>query len=146
MSCEAHRLAGSSSGFFSIDPDGSGPLTHTVVYCNMSGEGIRTRTSTHAHAHLHTDIKDITLLVWVCVYCVCFMCPEEKVWMVIGHNSSKPVSVRGSSFQKPHIMKLNYSASLQQLATLLHRAQHCQQEVAYRCRKSRLFNTWGRGE
>ncbi|XP_017314493.2 contactin-associated protein-like 5 isoform X2 [Ictalurus punctatus] len=103
MSCEAHRLAGSSSGFFSIDPDGSGPLTHTVVYCNMS---------------------------------------EEKVWMVIGHNNSKPVSVQGSSFQKPHVMKLNYSASLQQLTTLLHRAQHCQQEVVYRCRKSRLFNTW----
>ncbi|XP_060767941.1 contactin-associated protein-like 5 [Neoarius graeffei] len=103
MSCEAHRLAGSSSGFFSIDPDGSGPLTHTVVYCNMS---------------------------------------EEKVWMVIGHNSSKPVHVQGSSFQKPHVMKLNYSASLLQLTTLLHRAQHCQQEVIYRCRKSRLFNTW----
>ncbi|KAB5526222.1 hypothetical protein PHYPO_G00149200 [Pangasianodon hypophthalmus] len=103
VSCEAHRLAGSSSGFFSIDPDGSGPLTHTVVYCNMS---------------------------------------EEKVWMIIGHNSSKPVSVQGSSFQKPHVMKLNYSASLQQLTTLLHRAQHCQQEVMYLCRKSRLFNTW----
>ncbi|KAG7315384.1 hypothetical protein KOW79_021472 [Hemibagrus wyckioides] len=102
VSCEAHRLAGSSSGFFSIDPDGSGPLTHTVVYCNMSA---------------------------------------EKVWTVIGHNSSEPVSVQGSSFQKPHIMKLNYSASLQQLTTLLHRAQHCQQEVMYRCRKSRLFNT-----
>ncbi|KAK3527922.1 hypothetical protein QTP86_011750 [Hemibagrus guttatus] len=36
VSCEAHRLAGSSSGFLSIDPDGSGPLTHTIVYCNMS--------------------------------------------------------------------------------------------------------------
>ncbi|GAA6072963.1 contactin-associated protein-like 5 isoform X1 [Tachysurus ichikawai] len=103
VSCEAHRLAGSSSGFFSIDPDGSGPLTHTVVYCNMS---------------------------------------EEKVWMVIGHNNSMPVNVQGSNFQKPHVMKLNYSASLQQLTTLLHRAQHCQQEVMYRCRKSRLFNTW----
>ncbi|KAM9493648.1 contactin-associated protein-like 5 isoform 1-T1 [Clarias gariepinus] len=103
VSCEAHRLAGSSSGFFSIDPDGSGPLTHTVVYCNMS---------------------------------------EEKVWMVIAHNSSKPVSIQGSSFQNPHVMNLNYSASLHQLTTLMHRAQQCQQEVMYRCRKSRLFNTW----
>uniref|UniRef100_A0A8B9K4I3 Contactin associated protein-like 5b n=1 Tax=Astyanax mexicanus TaxID=7994 RepID=A0A8B9K4I3_ASTMX len=102
-SCEAHRLTGSASGFFSIDPDGSGPLRPTVVYCNMT---------------------------------------EDKVWMVVGHNSSVAVSVKGSSLQKPHVMKLNYSATLQQLSTLLHRAEHCQQEVLYRCRKSRLFNTW----
>uniref|UniRef100_W5L3K4 Contactin associated protein-like 5b n=1 Tax=Astyanax mexicanus TaxID=7994 RepID=W5L3K4_ASTMX len=101
-SCEAHRLTGSASGFFSIDPDGSGPLRPTVVYCNMT----------------------------------------DKVWMVVGHNSSVAVSVKGSSLQKPHVMKLNYSATLQQLSTLLHRAEHCQQEVLYRCRKSRLFNTW----
>lgn len=72
------------------------------------------------------------------------MCPEEKVWMEIAHNSSKPVSIQGSSFQNPHVMNLNYSASLHQLTTLMHRAQQCQQEVMYRCRKSRLFNTWGK--
>ncbi|XP_066511823.1 contactin-associated protein-like 5 [Hoplias malabaricus] len=102
-SCEAHRLTGSASGFFSIDPDGSGPLKPTIVYCNMT---------------------------------------EDKVWMVVGHNSSVAVSVKGSSLQKPHVMKLNYSATLQQLSTLLQRAQHCHQQVLYRCRKSRLFNTW----
>uniref|UniRef100_A0A3Q3N890 Contactin associated protein family member 5 n=1 Tax=Mastacembelus armatus TaxID=205130 RepID=A0A3Q3N890_9TELE len=37
-SCEAYKLLGSSSGFFSIDPDGSGPLGPTQVYCNMTGE------------------------------------------------------------------------------------------------------------
>ncbi|KAK6315407.1 hypothetical protein J4Q44_G00149360 [Coregonus suidteri] len=35
-SCEAYRLTGSSSGYFSIDPDGSGPLAPTQVYCNMT--------------------------------------------------------------------------------------------------------------
>uniref|UniRef100_A0A8C7S4C4 Contactin associated protein-like 5a n=1 Tax=Oncorhynchus mykiss TaxID=8022 RepID=A0A8C7S4C4_ONCMY len=35
-SCEAYRLTGSSSGLFSIDPDGSGPLGPTQVYCNMT--------------------------------------------------------------------------------------------------------------
>uniref|UniRef100_A0A8K9X8T2 Contactin associated protein-like 5a n=1 Tax=Oncorhynchus mykiss TaxID=8022 RepID=A0A8K9X8T2_ONCMY len=35
-SCEAYRLTGSSSGYFSIDPDGSGPLAPTLVYCNMT--------------------------------------------------------------------------------------------------------------
>uniref|UniRef100_A0A4W4EFX4 Contactin associated protein family member 5b n=1 Tax=Electrophorus electricus TaxID=8005 RepID=A0A4W4EFX4_ELEEL len=102
-SCEAHRLMGSASGFFSIDPDGSGPLSPAVVYCNMT---------------------------------------EEKVWMVVDHNIMGQVTVMGSSPQKPHVMKLNYSATLSQLSTLLHRAEQCQQEVVYRCRKSRLFNTW----
>lgn len=37
-SCEAYKLLGSSSGFYSIDPDGSGPLGPTQVYCNMTGE------------------------------------------------------------------------------------------------------------
>ncbi|TKS67821.1 Contactin-associated protein-like 5 [Collichthys lucidus] len=36
-SCEAYKLIGSSSGFYSIDPDGSGPLGPTPVYCNMTG-------------------------------------------------------------------------------------------------------------
>uniref|UniRef100_A0A673X3S3 Contactin-associated protein-like 5 n=1 Tax=Salmo trutta TaxID=8032 RepID=A0A673X3S3_SALTR len=35
-SCEAYRLTGSSSGYFSIDPDGSGSLAPTQVYCNMT--------------------------------------------------------------------------------------------------------------
>uniref|UniRef100_A0A8C7KLS5 Contactin-associated protein-like 5 n=1 Tax=Oncorhynchus kisutch TaxID=8019 RepID=A0A8C7KLS5_ONCKI len=35
-SCEAYRLTGGSSGFFSVDPDGSGPLGPTQVYCNMT--------------------------------------------------------------------------------------------------------------
>lgn len=37
-SCEAYKLIGSSSGFYAIDPDGSGPLGPTQVYCNMTGE------------------------------------------------------------------------------------------------------------
>uniref|UniRef100_A0A8C2DLJ9 Contactin associated protein-like 5b n=1 Tax=Cyprinus carpio TaxID=7962 RepID=A0A8C2DLJ9_CYPCA len=103
-SCEAHRLTGSASGFFSIDPDGSGPLKSTVVYCNITG--------------------------------------ETSVWTVVNHNSTEMVRVQGSSLQKPHVMKFNYSTSLEQLRTLVGRSEQCQQEVVYLCRKSRLFNTW----
>uniref|UniRef100_A0A672ZVX2 Contactin associated protein-like 5a n=1 Tax=Sphaeramia orbicularis TaxID=375764 RepID=A0A672ZVX2_9TELE len=41
-SCEAYKLIGSSSGFYSIDPDGSGPLGPTQVYCNMTEERVWT--------------------------------------------------------------------------------------------------------
>ncbi|TRY69771.1 hypothetical protein DNTS_021678 [Danionella cerebrum] len=41
-SCEAHRLTGSASGFFSVDPDGSGSLKSTVVYCNITDEKVWT--------------------------------------------------------------------------------------------------------
>nr|XP_029517782.1 contactin-associated protein-like 5 [Oncorhynchus nerka] len=41
-SCEAYRLTGSSSGYFSIDPDGSGPLAPTQVYCNMTEDKVWT--------------------------------------------------------------------------------------------------------
>ncbi|GAA6095802.1 contactin-associated protein-like 5 isoform X2 [Tachysurus ichikawai] len=41
-SCEAYRLAGSTSGYFSVDPDGSGPLGPIQVYCNMTEEKVWT--------------------------------------------------------------------------------------------------------
>ncbi|KAG7266260.1 hypothetical protein CRUP_017523, partial [Coryphaenoides rupestris] len=102
-SCEAYKLTGSSSGYYSIDPDGSGPLGPTRVYCNMT---------------------------------------EDKVWTVLDHSSSAPVRVQGSSPQKPYVMKFNYSASPEQLRAIVTAAEQCQQEVVYRCRKSRLFNGW----
>ncbi|KAJ3592556.1 hypothetical protein NHX12_007683 [Muraenolepis orangiensis] len=102
-SCEAYRLTGSSSGYYSIDPDGSGPLGPARVYCNMT---------------------------------------EDKVWTVLDHSSSVPVRVQGSSPQKPYIMGFNYSASPEQLRAIVAGAEQCQQEVVYRCRKSRLFNAW----
>ncbi|XP_035770642.1 contactin-associated protein-like 5 [Neolamprologus brichardi] len=101
-SCEAYKLSGSSSGFYFIDPDGSGPLGPTQVYCNMT---------------------------------------EKKVWTVLSHNSTAPVTVQTSSLQKPHVMTFNYSASAEQLRAIVSGSEQCQQEVVYNCRKSRLFNT-----
>uniref|UniRef100_A0A6Q2ZBP8 Contactin associated protein-like 5a n=1 Tax=Esox lucius TaxID=8010 RepID=A0A6Q2ZBP8_ESOLU len=104
-SCEAHRQMESKSGYFYIDPDGSGPQKAMLVYCNMT---------------------------------------EDVVWTVVGHINSGYVNQRvtGSTPQKPYIMRFNYTASLEQLRTLIGRSKHCQQEVVYSCRKSRLFNTW----
>lgn len=48
-SCEAYKLSGSSSGFYTIDPDGSGPLGPAPVYCNMTGEFIAVHLSPLFH-------------------------------------------------------------------------------------------------
>ncbi|XP_053732333.1 contactin-associated protein-like 5 isoform X1 [Synchiropus splendidus] len=101
-SCEAYKLIGSSSGFFSIDPDGSGPLGPAQVYCNMT---------------------------------------DDKVWTVLAHNITAPVRLQSSSQHRPHIMTFNYSASSEQLQAIVSRSEHCQQEVVYNCKRSRLFNT-----
>uniref|UniRef100_A0A673KV94 Contactin-associated protein-like 5 n=1 Tax=Sinocyclocheilus rhinocerous TaxID=307959 RepID=A0A673KV94_9TELE len=99
-SCEHYRLAGSTSGYFSVDPDGSGPLDPIQVYCNIT------------------------------------------VWTVVRHNSSNAVRVRGSTLQKPHVGWFNYSASSEQLKALVSLSEHCEQRIAYHCRRSRLFNPW----
>nr|XP_061826904.1 contactin-associated protein-like 5 [Nerophis lumbriciformis] len=101
-SCEAYKLIGGSSGFYAIDPDGSGPLGAAQVYCNMT---------------------------------------EEKVWTVLAHNSTSPVRVQASTLQAPHVVALDYGASAAQLQAIVSRSEHCQQEVVYSCKRSRLFNT-----
>uniref|UniRef100_A0A8C1KM99 Contactin associated protein-like 5a n=1 Tax=Cyprinus carpio TaxID=7962 RepID=A0A8C1KM99_CYPCA len=102
-SCEHYRLAGSTSGYFPIDLDGSGPLDPIQVYCNITG---------------------------------------NKVWTVVRHNSSNAVRVRGSTLQKPYVGWFNYSASFEQLKALVSLSEHCEQRIAYHCRRSRLFNPW----
>lgn len=99
--------------------------------------------------------NDVTFWVWteeVFVFCICificlFIClclPEQKVWTVVLHNTTNAVKVQGSSLERPHVMRFNYSASPDQLHVLVAGSDQCQQEVVYQCRKSRLFNHWGK--
>ncbi|KAK2868852.1 hypothetical protein Q7C36_000723 [Tachysurus vachellii] len=102
-SCEAYRNKASPSGIFTIDPDGSGPLDHTLVNCTNA---------------------------------------QDKLWTVVGHDHLQPVSVQGSTPRSPYVLIFNYSISPYHIRSLVASAEHCQQEVTYRCRKSRLFDTW----
>ncbi|KAL2087594.1 hypothetical protein ACEWY4_016422 [Coilia grayii] len=67
---------------------------------------------------------------------------EDKVWTVVNHDQMGPVRVLGSTLQHPYTRSLNYSLPASHLRNLVTNSQHCQQEVIYQCRKSRLFNTW----
>ncbi|XP_067843200.1 contactin-associated protein-like 5 [Heptranchias perlo] len=53
-SCEAYRHKGRMSDFFSIDPDGSGPLKSLLVYCNMTEDKTWTVTQ-----HNNTELTKV---------------------------------------------------------------------------------------
>ncbi|XP_064142411.1 contactin-associated protein-like 4 isoform X2 [Loxodonta africana] len=98
QSCEAYKHRGYSSGFYHIDPDGSGPLEPFLVFCNIT----------------------------------------DAPWTVLHHNSSSLTRVKGASPTRPHSADFQYQAGAGQLLATVMRAGHCQQELAYHCRRSRL--------
>lgn len=65
--------------------------------------------------------------------------------MVIQHNNSELTRVRPSSGVKQHSIHFDYSAEDQQLVAAISQSEHCEQELSYHCRKSRLLNTPGSG-
>ncbi|XP_060683716.1 contactin-associated protein-like 5 [Hemiscyllium ocellatum] len=103
QSCETYKHTGNTSGFFSIDPDGSGPQRPLLVYCNMT---------------------------------------EDRTWTIIQHNNTKETKLHSSpNHDKPYVASFNYSANVEQLQTMIDHAEHCEQEIAYHCKNSRLLNT-----
>ncbi|CAF96077.1 unnamed protein product, partial [Tetraodon nigroviridis] len=101
-SCEAYKHAGSTSGLFHIDVDGSGPIRPQLVYCNMT---------------------------------------EENTWMEIQHNNTELTQVRAAPGANQRSVHFDYSAREEQLAAAIGQSEHCEQELSYHCRKSRLLNT-----
>uniref|UniRef100_A0A8C1LGR8 Contactin associated protein-like 5 like n=1 Tax=Cyprinus carpio TaxID=7962 RepID=A0A8C1LGR8_CYPCA len=66
----------------------------------------------------------------------------DKVWTVVGHDHMRPIDIQGSTPRSPFVLIFNYTISPYHLRSLVTSSEHCQQEVRYRCRKSRLFDTW----
>ena len=64
--------------------------------------------------------------------------------MTVQHNSTELARVKGSNPEKPYAMILNYGGSLEQLEALIDSSEHCEQEVTYYCKRSRLLNTPGK--
>uniref|UniRef100_A0A3B5K021 Contactin-associated protein-like 4 n=1 Tax=Takifugu rubripes TaxID=31033 RepID=A0A3B5K021_TAKRU len=101
-SCEAYKHAGSTSGHFYIDVDGSGPIGPQLVYCNMT---------------------------------------EENTWMIIQHNNTALTKLRPSPGLNHLSVHFDFLTEEEQLSAAIGQSEHCEQELSYRCRKSRLLNT-----
>ncbi|GAB5582496.1 contactin-associated protein-like 4 isoform X1 [Prionailurus iriomotensis] len=64
----------------------------------------------------------------------------ETAWTVIQHNGSDLTRVRNTNPENPYAGFFEYVASMEQLQATINLADHCEQELTYYCKKSRLAN------
>ncbi|XP_030780816.1 contactin-associated protein-like 4 isoform X5 [Rhinopithecus roxellana] len=64
----------------------------------------------------------------------------ETTWTIIQHNGSELTRVRNTNPENPYAGFFEYVASMEQLQVTINRAEHCEQEFTYYCKKSRLVN------
>ncbi|KAM9046802.1 contactin-associated protein-like 4 isoform 5-T5 [Megaptera novaeangliae] len=64
----------------------------------------------------------------------------ETAWAIIQHNGSDVTRVRNTNPENPYAGLFEYVASMEQLQATVNRAEHCEQELTYYCKKSRLVN------
>lgn len=70
---------------------------------------------------------------------------EEHTWMVVQHNNTELTRLRPSPGVNQHSIYFDYSTADEQLLAAISQSEHCEQELSYHCRRSRLLNTPGRG-
>uniref|UniRef100_A0A3Q1MUR4 Contactin associated protein family member 4 n=1 Tax=Bos taurus TaxID=9913 RepID=A0A3Q1MUR4_BOVIN len=64
----------------------------------------------------------------------------ETAWTIIQHNGSGVTRVRNTNPENPYTGFFEYVASMEQLQATINRAEHCEQELTYYCKKSRLVS------
>ncbi|XP_034743563.1 contactin-associated protein-like 4 [Etheostoma cragini] len=113
----------------------SGATCHSSVY-QQSCEAYKHNGNTSGHFYIDVDgsgpIKPQP------VYC---NMTEENTWMVIQHNNTELTRVRPSPGVNQLSVQFDYSTEEEQLLTAISQSEHCEQELSYHCRKSRLLNT-----
>ena len=129
-SCEAYKHAGSTSGHFYIDVDGSGPIRPQLVYCNMTGEEEHPGQRPGFRSRLSPGCASAD--------------PEEHTWMTIQHNNSELTRLSPAPGRNQLSVHFDFFMEEEQLAAAISQSEHCEQELSYHCRKSRLLNTPGK--
>ncbi|XP_067425303.1 contactin-associated protein-like 4 isoform X2 [Emydura macquarii macquarii] len=64
----------------------------------------------------------------------------DMAWTIIQHNNTDLTRVKSANRENPHTVFFKYTANLEQLQATINYAEHCEQELAYHCKKSRLLN------
>ncbi|XP_028987778.1 contactin-associated protein-like 4 isoform X2 [Betta splendens] len=125
----------------------------TVFHCNCSDSGYTGATchssvyeqSCEAYKHVgnssghfYIDVDGSGPIGPQQVYC---NMTEENTWMVIQHNNTELTRVRPTPGVNQHLVHFDYMTEEEQLLAAIAQSEHCEQELSYHCRKSRLLNT-----
>ncbi|XP_024117188.1 contactin-associated protein-like 4 isoform X2 [Oryzias melastigma] len=125
----------------------------TTFHCNCSDTGYSGATchssvferSCEAYKHngntsgyFYIDVDGSGPIKPQLVYC---NMTEQNTWMMIQHNNTELTRVQPSPGADQHLVHFSYSSEEEQLLAAISQSQHCEQELSYRCRKSRLLNT-----
>ncbi|XP_036451045.1 contactin-associated protein-like 5 [Colossoma macropomum] len=112
----------------------SGATCHSSIY-EPSCEAYKHRGNTSGYYHV--DVDGSGPIKPQLIYCNM----SDKAWMVIQHNNTELTKLRASLGTNQHLAYFNYSADTKQLGAVISQAEHCEQELSYHCKKSRLLNT-----
>ncbi|KAM9349240.1 contactin-associated protein-like 4 [Symphorus nematophorus] len=113
----------------------SGATCHSSVY-EQSCEAYKHNGNTSGHFYI--DVDGSGPIKPQLVYC---NMTEENTWMVIQHNNTELTRLRPSPGGNQHSVHFDYLTEEEQLLAAISQSEHCEQELSYQCRKSRLLNT-----
>ncbi|XP_031139813.1 contactin-associated protein-like 4 isoform X1 [Sander lucioperca] len=125
----------------------------STFHCNCSNSGYRGATchssryeqscEAYKHkgntsGHYHIDVDGSGPIKPQLIYC---NMTEDMSWMVIQHNNTELTGVHSFPERNQHLTHFDYASDEEQLASIISQSEHCEQELSYHCRKSRLLNT-----
>ncbi|XP_070830443.1 contactin-associated protein-like 4 [Chaetodon trifascialis] len=113
----------------------SGATCHSSVY-EQSCEAYKHNGNTSGHFYI--DVDGSGPIKPQLVYC---NMTEDTTWMEIQHNNTEFTRLRPSAGGNQHSVHFDYFTEEEQLLAAISQSEHCEQELAYHCRKSRLLNT-----
>ncbi|XP_053188431.1 contactin-associated protein-like 4 [Scomber japonicus] len=111
----------------------SGATCHSSIY-EQSCEAYKHKGNTSGYYYI--DVDGSGPIRPQLIYC---NMTEEKTWMVIQHNNTELTRVRPLLSKTQHLAHFEYISEEAQLAAIISQSEHCEQELTYHCRKSRLL-------
>ncbi|XP_056149737.1 contactin-associated protein-like 2b [Lampris incognitus] len=66
---------------------------------------------------------------------------EDKAWTTVKNNLSPQTSVTSADQEGKSVLQLSYNMTTEQVLAITNNAEHCEQNIAFTCRMSRLLNT-----
>ncbi|XP_042339524.1 contactin-associated protein-like 4, partial [Plectropomus leopardus] len=113
----------------------SGATCHSSIY-EQSCEAYKHKGNTSGYYFI--DVDGSGAIRPQRIYC---NMTEDRTWTVVQHNNTDLTRVRPAAGDNQHAAHFEYTSEEEQLAAIISQSEHCEQELTYLCRRSRLLNT-----